>query len=343
MAAAAPTGASHEVLHTTHKKANFQRIARLLVAGGTALMREIFDQYFNTPLQFHLKLNVPFVKNNIKRAKLTKPQMDCLYPKTGTCNKNSKDFDISLLHKLFKTICNLNPPASGWDAFPPPADHSKAADLTRIKQYRNKIFHDYSDMEMDDTEFNSLWNDIREALLRLARSISPSTRSAWERAIEKLYTAPLTPEDESKVRELEKMYENEVRSKEEIKNIEKALQVGLDSVHQAIKRTGDDVHQAMQKGFSGLHQAIKETMMKNFHPIVEKKNDSGTSPQLTESALVGRAQNGNFPANRRAPALCKPSTLGTDPHLPEAGLSTPPERMLTATLTPSEFIKANCP
>ena len=73
MAAAAPTGASHEVLHTTHKKANFQRIARLLVAGGTALMREIFDQYFNTPLQFHLKLNVPFVKNKIKRAKLTKP------------------------------------------------------------------------------------------------------------------------------------------------------------------------------------------------------------------------------------------------------------------------------
>ena len=73
-------------------------------------MREIFDQYFNTPLQFHLKLNVPFVKNKIKRAKLTKPQMDCLYPKTGTCNKNSKDFDISLLHKLFKTICNLNPP-----------------------------------------------------------------------------------------------------------------------------------------------------------------------------------------------------------------------------------------
>ena len=91
MAAAAPTGASHEVLHTTHKKANFQRIARLLVAGGTALMREIFDQYFNTPLQFHLKLNVPFVKNKIKRAKLTQPQMDCLYPKTGTCNKNSKD------------------------------------------------------------------------------------------------------------------------------------------------------------------------------------------------------------------------------------------------------------
>lgn len=105
-------------------------------------------------------------------------------------------------------------------------------------------------------------------------------------------------------------------------------------VYQAIKRTGDDVHQAMQKGFSGLHHAIKETMMKNFHPIVEKKNDSGTSPQLTESALVGGAQNGNFPAKRRAPALYKPSTLDTDPHLPEAGLSTPPERMLAATLTP---------
>lgn len=236
-------------------------------------MRETFDQFFNAP-QFALKINTPAVKSKIKKAKLSKPQMECLYPKPGTCNRTSKDFDISLLYKLFKTICNLTPPASGWDTFPPPTDHSKAADLTRIKEYRNKICHNYSEMEMGDTEFNSLWNDIQEVLVRLAGSISPSAQSAWERLTEKLLTDPLTPEDERNVRELKEWYENEIGTKEEIKKVGKSFQVGLEGLHQAIKRTGDDVHQAIHKRIDDVQQAIKETgetLMKKFHPIVEKK------------------------------------------------------------------------
>lgn len=65
MAAAPPTGASHKVLLSTHEKENFQRIARLLVAGGTAIMREMFV----------VRINNPAVKRKIKKAKLSKPQM----------------------------------------------------------------------------------------------------------------------------------------------------------------------------------------------------------------------------------------------------------------------------
>ena len=338
MAAAPPTGASHKVLLSTHEKENFQRIARLLVAGGTAIMREMFDKFFS-PHQFVVRINHPDVKSKIKKAKLSKPQLECLYPKLGTCNRTSKDFDISLLYKLFKTVCNLTPPASGWDTFPPPTDHSTAADLTRIKEYRNKICHGYPEMEMGDTEFNSLWNDIQEALVRLAGSISHSAQSAWERLIEKLLTDPLTPEDERNVRELKEWYENEVGTKEEIKKVGKSIQVGLEGVHQAIKRTGDDVHQAIkrtgddvQKRIDDVQQAIKETgetIMKKIHPIVAKKNDPRTSAQLTKSALVGRAQNNDFQDERKS-------------HL-QRGSSTPPEKMLTATSTQSEFIKANFP
>lgn len=75
-------------------------------------------------------------------------------------------------------------------------------------------------MEMDDIEFNLLWNDIWEVFLRLVCLISFLVRSVWGREIEKLYVVLLMFEDESEVRELKKMYENEVRSKEEIKNIE---------------------------------------------------------------------------------------------------------------------------
>ena len=336
MAAAPPTGASHKVLLSTHEKENFQRIERLLVAGGTAIMREIFDQFCN-PSQFVLKINTPAVKSKIKKAKLSKPQMDCLYPKPGTCNRTSKDFDISLLYKLFKTICNLTPPASGWDTFPPPTDHSKAADLTRIKEYRNKICHDYSEMEMGDTEFNSLWNDIQEALVRLAGSISPSAQSAWEKRIEKLFKNPLTPEDERNGRKLKEWYENEVGTKEEIKKVGKSIQVGLEGVHQAIKRTGDDVHEAIKRTGDDVQQtilkAIRETG-ETIIKIVDKKNDPRTSAQLTKSALVGRAQNNDLQAERR---------VRTDPHLHAVAPSTPPEKMLTATSIQSEFIKANFP
>lgn len=72
-------------------------------------------------------------------------------------------------------------------------------------------------MEMGETEFNSLWNDIQEALVRLAGPISHSAQSAWERLIEKFLTDPLTSEDERNVRELKEWYENEVGTKEEIK------------------------------------------------------------------------------------------------------------------------------
>lgn len=299
-------------------------------------MREMFDQFFS-PHQFVVRINNPAVKRKIKKAKLSKPQMECLYPKPGTCNRTSKDFDISLLYKLFKTVCNFTPPASGWNTFPPPTDHSTAADLTRIKEYRNKICHGYPEMEMGETEFNSLWNDIQEALGRLAGSISHSAQSAWERLIEKFLTDPLTSEDERNVRELKEWYENEVGTKEEIKKVAKSIQVGLEGVHQAIKRTGDDVHQAIKRTgddvrIDDVQQAIKdtgETIMKKFHPIVGKKNDPRASAQLTKSALVGKAQNNDFQDERRSHLQC--------------GSSTPPEKMLTATSTQSEFIKANFP
>ena len=84
--------------------------------------------------------------------------------------------------------------------------------------------------------------------------------------------------------------------------------MGLEGLHQAIKRTGDDVHQAIHKRIDDVQQAIKETgetLMKKFHPIVEKNNDPRTSAQLTKSALIGGAQNNDFQAERRA---------RTDPH-----------------------------
>jgi len=111
-----------EVFRSTKGKENFQRISRLLISGGTALLREIFD-YIYAPSNLPTILRNPATEKQLKSAKLTKPQWDCLYPSPGVYGK-SADFDITLLFRLLRTICNLIPPATGWDALPTSKDHS---------------------------------------------------------------------------------------------------------------------------------------------------------------------------------------------------------------------------
>ncbi len=122
-----------EVLRSTSGKANFQRVARLLISGGTALLREVFDQLC-PPGNLPIILQNPATVNQLKKkAKLHKPQWDRLYPSPGMYGK-SKEFDITLLFSLLRNICNLVPPATGWDKLPTSTDHSLAADLARIKR-----------------------------------------------------------------------------------------------------------------------------------------------------------------------------------------------------------------
>ena len=126
-----------EVLRSTREKGNFQRLARLLISGGTTLLREVFDQMC-PPSNLPSILKNPATEKQLKAANLTKPQWGCLYPSTGVYGK-SADFDVTLLFRLLSTICNLTPPATGWKAPPASTDHSLAADLLRIRDYRNSV------------------------------------------------------------------------------------------------------------------------------------------------------------------------------------------------------------
>lgn len=151
-----------------------------------------------------------FYKDQLKAAKLTKPQWDCLYPSSGVYGK-STDFDITLLFKLVKIKCNLKPPAAGWEAPPSSADQSLAADLVRIKCYRNSVYaHVNRNMEITDDEFPSLWREISDILIRIAGQINHSKAREWQGAIDKFLKDPLTSQDERNVQELLTWYENDI-------------------------------------------------------------------------------------------------------------------------------------
>ena len=158
MAAAPDPG---EVLRSTSGKSNFQRVTRLLISGGTTLLREIFDQIC-PPSNLPTILKNPATEKQLKAARLTKPQWDLLFPSPGVYGK-STDFDVTLLFRLLRTICNLTPPATGWDALPTNTDHSLAANLARIKYYRNTVYgHVKQNMEITDDEFPRLWQEISD-------------------------------------------------------------------------------------------------------------------------------------------------------------------------------------
>ena len=212
-----------EVLRSSKGRDNFQRLARILISGGTVLLREVFDIKC-PPSNLPTTLQNPATKKKLfKAAKLTKPQWDCLYPSPGMYGK-SIDFDITLLFRLLRTICGLAPPVTGWDALPASTDDSLEADLARIKYYRNSIYgHVNENMEISDDEFSVLWREISEALVRIAGQISPAKAKEWQNAIDTFLKDPLTEEDKRHEQELQRWYQNDTEVKEYLEKVESSM------------------------------------------------------------------------------------------------------------------------
>ena len=236
-----------EVLRSTSGKANFQRVTRLLIGGGTVLLREIFDQLCP---RSHLltMLKNPATEKKLKAAKLTKPQWDCLYPSPGVYGKSS-EFDVTLLFKLLRTICNLTPPVTGWDALPISTDHSLPADLARIKYYRNSVYgHVDQNMKITDDEFPKLWQEISDALVRVAGQISQTKKTEWQGAIDNFSKDPLTAEDERNVDELLEWYRNDMEVKKSVDELRSTTQKEIAAVReetQGIKDKLEELHQSI--------------------------------------------------------------------------------------------------
>ena len=211
-----------EVLRSSKGRDNYHRLARLLISGGTVLLREAFDIKC-PPSNLSTTLQNLATKKLLKAAKLTKPQRDCLYPSPGMYGK-STDFDITLLFRLLRTICGLAPPVTGWDALPASTDDSLEADLARIKYYRNSIYgHVTENMEISDDEFSVLWREISEALVRIAGQISPAKAKEWQNAIDTFLKDPLTEEDKRHEQELQHWYQNDTEVKEYLEKVESSM------------------------------------------------------------------------------------------------------------------------
>ena len=81
MATGTSPSAVEEALRTTDEKANFQRLTRLLMRGGLALLREVFDA-IHPPANLPAVLGNPAVKKQLQTLRrnrvLSQPEWDCL-------------------------------------------------------------------------------------------------------------------------------------------------------------------------------------------------------------------------------------------------------------------------
>ena len=196
--------------------------------GGLALLKEVFDS-IHPPPNLPAVLSNAVIKTQLQTLRrnrvLTHPEWNCLYNPSGpgTYGK-STDFDISLLCKLLRAICNLTSPATGWDILPNSTDHSLEADLGRIKFYRNKIYLHNHSMDMTNIDFEKLWRDISEALLRIASSISIAKRDGWKKSIDKFFHEPLTPYAKECVDELREWYLMDMDTKNKLEKLDTMME-----------------------------------------------------------------------------------------------------------------------
>ena len=151
-------------LASSEENTNGAKLSRLLINGGTKVLREIFDRYHPPKsLPTALERNRYFL---LKEKVLGEYEWRLLFPPSGVFS-SSKKFDITLLFLLLTKICGLSPPHSGWHTKPPPSDNTLKANLARIKFYRNTVYSHVSTTGVADSIFPTLWQEISTVLVAL--------------------------------------------------------------------------------------------------------------------------------------------------------------------------------
>ena len=158
------------VYAASEEKTNGTRLARLLVDGGTRVLRKVLHSVHPpTTLQLVLNNNLHKLKSLKSRRAIFDDQWKLLFPSSSD-PPDSKTFDITLLHLLLREICHLTTPPTGWHQMPLDGDVSLEANIVRIKCFRNELCHSVS-TGIPNGEFQDKWNKIASSLKELEASV----------------------------------------------------------------------------------------------------------------------------------------------------------------------------
>ena len=263
MATAAPSPLASSV-----EKTHGAKLSRLLIDGGTTVLRKIFDGHHPRPtLAANLIANKSVLSKLLKKKVLHKPQWNKLFPPGGVA-PDSKTFDITLLFLLLTNICGLTPPPSGWHTKPPPSDTSHEANLARVKRYRNVLYGHVTTTGVDTPTFSALWTEISGVLVSLGLDQAEVDRLKAEKGGEQDYIDVLI-----------EWADSEEDIKAQLKNIHQVQS----QTHQAV----EDVRQAQaktQQSVDEVCQNVKEVEagLKDINEKLESLKDEKDKDRADE-------------------------------------------------------------
>lgn len=142
-------------------------LCRLLLDAGHETLKRKFDSIHPPEiLRSSLKARYKMLLS-LRSKRILKPKRwGKLFPHYPV-QPDSNTFDLTLLCLLFRTICNLTPPLTGWDWEPLPEDSSVAANLAWIGCFRRSVLQHVNESSLDQSTFERLWQEISKTLVDL--------------------------------------------------------------------------------------------------------------------------------------------------------------------------------
>ena len=257
------------------EKTNGAKLSRLLIDGGTTVLRKIFDGHHPPAnLITDLNANYPILNNLLRRRVLNGHQWDKLFPPGGV-PPDSNTFDITLLFLLLTKICGLTPPPSGWHTKPHSSDTSHEANLARVKFYRNILYGHVTTTSVDIPTFSALWTEISGVLVRLGLDQTEVDRLKAEKGGEQDYIDVLiewADSEEDIKSQLKNIHQSHSKTHQAVEDVRQA-QEKTQKIVEELNKTQAETRQNIE----GVQQTMKEvlqTQLKTQHTIEEVRHEN---------------------------------------------------------------------
>ncbi|XP_071176312.1 uncharacterized protein [Mytilus edulis] len=145
---------------------NYVRMSLLLTGISPRAARTFFDSEFAPAcLDSTIKKGYNKLFDLKNKNRINQSQWNLLYPRFPDV-PDSKTFDLTLMILLLRNLTPITPPLCGFECLPSAMETTPAADLARIKHYRNYLAH-LDDGKLDTGFFNTAWEDITNTIDRL--------------------------------------------------------------------------------------------------------------------------------------------------------------------------------
>ncbi|XP_055999993.1 uncharacterized protein LOC125656883 isoform X2 [Ostrea edulis] len=212
---------------STPETTNLLRAFLLLLGPCTKQFRDVLRRRIPHSI-FSQVISQEENKNALLR--LTTVQRDLIVPTHGSYSGTYDDMDIPLIYTLLRNVCSIQPHSKGWGKDPDSTDRSLSANIERIRIARNKCAHYPSD-SLSNSEFNSLWSEVRSAVVDLDSFLNNGNQ--YEKEVDLQKQKSIHPElDYCLKEELRKQAEQIRENREEMQRVNDTVDMIKDKLQE---------------------------------------------------------------------------------------------------------------